>query len=344
MSGQARIQERVELPYAPDVPGLVFRGFRGEPDFQIMLDLINASKQIDRIERTDSIDDIAREIEHLNNCDPFRDMLFAEIEGQPVAYGRVQWFLDGECQWLGTHFGFLLPHWRRKGIGTAILRFQEEHLRQLSQDLLGEGLITPDTPRFFDATASDTEVGKEILLREAGYKPVRFSYSMVRPLSEPIQIAPMPEGLEIRRVHSDQLRLVWEAEKEAFQGHWGYIESTEKDYQRWLKDPINDPALWKVAWDGGQIAGMVLNFLDQKENEEYNRLRGWTEDISVRIPWRRCGLARALLTRSLQMFKDMGMDHAALDVDTQNSTGALDLYESVGFVVDKCHTTFRKKI
>jgi ribosomal protein S18 acetylase RimI-like enzyme len=55
-------------------------------------------------------------------------------------------------------------------------------------------------------------------------------------------------------------------------------------------------------------------------------------------------LARALLTRSLQMFKDMGMDHAALGVDTKNLSGALDLYQSVGFRVEKRQTAYRKKL
>jgi ribosomal protein S18 acetylase RimI-like enzyme len=225
-----------------------------------------------------------------------------------------------------------------------MLRHQEDHLRHISQNLLDKGVITEVTPRYFDTFASDTEIGKEVLLEEAGYKPIRFSYSMVRPLSRPVDVTPIPEGLEIRTVQPDQFRQVWEADQEAFRDHWGYVEGTEKDYQRWLKDPLNDPDLWNVAWDGDQVAGMVLNFLNRKENEEYNRLRGWTENISVRKPWRRRGLARALLTRSLLMFKDMGMDHAALGVDTQNLTGALDLYKSVGFVVEKRHTTYRKKL
>ena len=89
--------------------------------------------------------------------------------------------------------------------------------------------------------------------------------------------------------------------------------------------------------------GMVLNYLNEEENEEYNRLRGWTENISVRKAWRRQGVARALLTRSLQMFKNMGMDHAALGVDTQNATGALDLYKSVGFRVEKSFKVYRKE-
>jgi ribosomal protein S18 acetylase RimI-like enzyme len=209
---------------------------------------------------------------------------------------------------------------------------------------LDQGVIKEDTQRYFETYTSDTETDKEILLKKAGYEAVRFGYSMIRPFSEPINITPMPEGLEIRTVQPDQFRQVWEADQEAFRDHWGYIEGTEVDYQRWLKDPLMDPDFWRVAWDGDQVAGMVLNFLNEKENEEYNRLRGWTEDISVRRPWRRRGLARALLTRSLQMFKDMGMDHAALGVDTENTTGALNLYESVGFVVEKRHATYWKEL
>jgi mycothiol synthase len=344
MSVQTKDQVRINLPYAPDMPGLTFRGFLGESDYENMLAIINASKEADQIERTDSVEDIARGYEHLNNCDPYQDMLFAEVEGQAIAYGRAEWFIDEESKWLGFHFAFSHPDWHRKGIGTAILRYLEDHLRHISAELLDEGVITEDTPRYYDTYASDTEIGKEILLKKAGYKPVRYSYSMVRPFSEPVEISPLPEGLEIRTVKPDQFRQVWEADQEGFRDHWGYIEGTEKDYKRWLKDPHNDPDLWRVAWDGDQVAGMVLNFLDHEENKEYKRLRGWTENISVQKPWRRRGLARALLTRSLQMFKDMGMDHAALGVDTQNLTGALDLYTSVGFVVEKCHTTYWKEL
>jgi mycothiol synthase len=344
MATQVNQMERIELPYAPDIPGLIFRNFRGEADYAIMLDLINAGKEFDQIERTDTVEDIARNYQHLNNSDPFQDMIFAEIDDQPIAYGRVEWVVDEKGRWKGFHFVFSRPEWRQQGIGTAMLHYIESHLRQISQELLDEGVIAEDTPRFFETFALDTEVGKEALLKKAGYEPVRFGYSMVRPLSEPITVTAMPEGLEIRTVQPHELRQVWEADQEAFKEHWGYIRGTEEDYQHWLEDPLNDPDLWKVGWDGDQVAGMVLNFLNREENEEYQRLRGWTEGISVGKPWRRRGLARALLTRSLQMFKDMGMEHAALGVDTQNMTGALDLYQSVGFVVEKCETVYWKEL
>ena len=87
---------------------------------------------------------------------------------------------------------------------------------------------------------------------------------------------------------------------------------------------------------------MVLNFVDEDENAEYNRKRGYTENICVRRPWRRQGLARALLTQSIQMFQEQGYAEAALEVDAQNRSGALGLYESVGFHVVKEFTSYRK--
>ncbi len=113
MTAQTVSQGRIELPYAPDVRGLIFRGFQGEADYQNILDLINASKEPDQIDRTDTLDDIARYYEHLNNSDPYQDMLFAEVEGQTIAYVRVEWSIDEESKWLGFHLAFSHPDWRR---------------------------------------------------------------------------------------------------------------------------------------------------------------------------------------------------------------------------------------
>jgi ribosomal protein S18 acetylase RimI-like enzyme len=343
MAIQVKNQEEIVIAHAPRVPGLTFRRFQGESDYQKMLDLINASKVVDQIDRSDTLEDIARTYTHLNNSDPYLDMIFAEVYGETIAYGRVEWNLSDKDEWLGFVLAFLHPEWRRNGIGMAILRYQEDHLRAIAEEQLKKGELSESNVRYFETFTSDTEVGKDKLLTRAGYTADRFFFSMVRSLDEPVRITPMPEGLEIRTVAPEQFRQVWEADQEAFKDHWGYVPGTEEDYKRWLKDPLNDPELWRVAWDGDQVAGMVLNFLNRKENEEYNRQRSYTENISVRRQWRRRGLARGLLTRSLQMFKDMGMDHAALGVDTQNLSGALNLYQSVGFQVEKRHTMYRKK-
>jgi mycothiol synthase len=337
-----RVTDRITLPDAPPIPGLLFRRFRGDSDYPNILAAINGSKKADGVERADELDDIINTYTNLHNCDPYQDMVFVEVDGETVGYSRVEWNMNDDGELIGFQIAFLLPEWRRNGIGRAILHFTENRLREIADGLAAEGKVPSGAPRFFEGWSSDSEVGKEALYVKEGYQPIRYAFSMSRSLSEPVEVTPMPEGLEVRPVASEQYRTVWDASQEAFRDHWGYIPAPEEEYQRWLLSKEIRPDLWQVAWEGDQVAGMVLNFVNELENEEYGRKRGYTEGISVRRPWRKRGLARALLTRSLQMFKDMGMTEAALGVDAQNLSGALRLYESVGFKVYQRHTTYRK--
>jgi ribosomal protein S18 acetylase RimI-like enzyme len=87
---------------------------------------------------------------------------------------------------------------------------------------------------------------------------------------------------------------------------------------------------------------MVRNFIHTEYNERFGRKLGYTEDISVRRPWRKRGVARALISRSIKLHKDLGMTEVALSVDTENPSGALQLYESMGYKTTARETAFRK--
>jgi ribosomal protein S18 acetylase RimI-like enzyme len=199
-----------------------------------------------------------------------------------------------------------------------------------------------DIPRIYESYAADTEEAGTALLLSESYSAVRHFYTMVRPDLNKIPEAPIPPGLEVRPALPEHYQAIYEASKEAFRDHWGFSAEMEPTVEQWLDDPNFDPSLWQVAWDGDQVAGMVRSFIDRNENAEYNRKRGWTEDICVRRPWRRRGLARSLLAKSLHTLKERGMTEAALGVDTENPNGALRLYESVGFRPVKRFTTYQK--
>src|SRR5689334_20893504 len=79
-----------------------------------------------------------------------------------------------------------------------------------------------------------------------------------------------------------------------------------------------DTDLWVVAWDGDQVAGVVQNWIWPEENETLGVKRGWLEHVSVRRPWRRRGLGRAITKLSLERFREAGMTDAMLGMDTQN--------------------------
>ena len=70
--------------------------------------------------------------------------------------------------------------------------------------------------------------------------------------------------------------------------------------------------------------------------------RGWLEHISVRRPWRRRGLARAISAMAMRRVRDAGMEDAMLGVDSENPTGALGLYEDLGFEVFSRATAYEQ--
>ena len=109
-------------------------------------------------------------------------------------------------------------------------------------------------------------------------------------------------------------------------------------------DASHTPRLWQVAWDGDEVAGMVLPRVDEEANRGRDRKRGYTEHVFVRRPWRGRGLAKALLVRSLHVLRDEGMDEAELGVDSENDSGAFGFYQRMGYVTERTDIWFRKPL
>ncbi len=330
------MSDSIFIPNTPAIPGLTFRRLRGEADYPLMAALIAACKVADGVERSTNVDDIARTYRHLENCNPQTDMLFAEVDGQVISYGRLWWADQADGTYLYLPFGFLHPDWRGKGIGTAMWAAAESRLREIASS------HPQEAPKFFQAEPFETEKMLIALLESRGYQPARYETHMVHDLSKPFPEAPMPSGLEVRPVNPEQYRHIFDASNEAFRDHWGARDESDEQYQAGLEDPNFRPELWKVAWAGDQMAGVVHNFVDEKENTEYQRKRGYTEGICVCRPWRKMGLARSLIVQSMKMFKEMGMTETALSVDSQNLSGAFRLYEWCGYRKVKQQIIYRK--
>ncbi len=86
---------------------------------------------------------------------------------------------------------------------------------------------------------------------------------------------------------------------------------------------------------GSEIAGYSLTGIHPAEWEGLGFREGWIHQLGVRRPWRGRGIATALLRASATAFAAAGLEYATLDVDADNPTGAVRLYESVGFRASK---------
>jgi ribosomal protein S18 acetylase RimI-like enzyme len=104
-------------------------------------------------------------------------------------------------------------------------------------------------------------------------------------------------------------------------------------WSQWVERSRNfRPALSVVARDE---TGAVAAYIQSAEFDAVAEVTGVREAFVGKVgtlpDHRRQGLAGILLRIVLERYRDAGFDKAALDVDTENPTGALGLYESAGF-------------
>jgi ribosomal protein S18 acetylase RimI-like enzyme len=310
------------------VPGITLRPLRPPDDYRSMNSIANAMRAADGHDWATSDEQFRFFYEHLTNCDPTRDIVIAERDGAMVGYGRAFWEEEADGR-VYYPVAFIHPAASdRDALESGLIDLLEARIADIAR-------AHPPGPRRLRIEVGGSAPKVESMLEARGYRPVRWEHAMVRPTLDDLADAPLPAGLEIREVRPEHLRAIWEAAIEAFADSWGEpAATTEQDYERFASDPVEgDTSLWRIAWDGDQVAGMVRGFINADENQRYGRARGYCEHISVRKPWRRRGLARALIAATFPLLRARGMTEAALGVDTQNEHNALRLYESCGFVV-----------
>jgi mycothiol synthase len=322
---------------AERVPGLVLRPYAGEADVPDFVRIFNAEEAADGLDERLTVEGerawLSSPDEHF---DPRRDMVLAELDGRMVGAAWQVW-IDNRDGVLRDHrlSGVVDPEFRGRGIGSALLAHNERRARERSASL------PADRRGVYGAwSAVDRPASK--LLQRSGYEVVRWFFDMVRPTLDDLPEAALPDGLELRPVTPDQHLAIWRANREAFRDHWGGSDESEDAMRRYFEAPERDLTLWLIAWDGDEVAGGVFNEIPAAANAELGLQRGWLESVFTRRAWRRRGLARALMLRSLALLRERGMTSAALGVDADNPLGALGLYESAGFAAHERYNAWRK--
>jgi mycothiol synthase len=315
---------------AAEVPGLVLRRFRGEADVPDLVRVTNAALEADGIPERRTEAEAAVDLRHPTPAfDAAKDLVFAELDGVVVGHGRADWvdMTDGTREYRTG--GDVHPDYRRRGIGRAIMRMNLARLREIDAER------PTGQRRVFGLWTNERSIGAMALARSERFEPVRWFFEMERTGidRDPPEIPALPDGIDARPVELDRMWQFWLADVEAFKDHWGGFDASEENYRRWLERPTFRPDLVLAAWDGDEIAAGVVNTIYTAENEQLGMRRGWLDSVFTRRAWRRRGLAKALIARSIHLLAAEGMDTAMLGVDADNPSGALGLYESFGFTV-----------
>lgn len=230
------------------------------------------------------------------------------------------------------------PSHRSKGIGTALVKWA---------DWRGNQSLTkaPDgakVSQFQEIPSSNTKARD--LLEKNGYSTTRLNFWLEIELDKAPPEPKWPEGVELKTFneHAD-LRAVLCTTNEAFKDHWGYVEhDLEEDLKEWkhliANDPKYDPSLWFLAVAGEEIVGTCLGKSEMPDDPNM----GWLDALAVLKPWRKRGIATALLQHAFGEFYRRGKTRAGLGADAQNLTGAISLYKKIGMQVKHQFTILEK--
>ena len=321
--------------YIPKIDGLSLRTYEGTGDLPKMVEIHKNSQDHDRIdslsvmEYIPTIKDLESRL-HNDHTSPTRDLLIVELDNQVIGYSKVGWWTEADGTWLYIHTGFLVPEWRGKGIGTAMLHWSQDRIRAITSDhdTKGKGM--------FGSNATDSEIEKTKLLLDDGYHKVFTTIEMDFGLSQSVPGIAIPDGFKIQEVKPEHLRMIWEANNSVYSSRDFIRERTEDDYQEFADNPSNDYSLWQVAWHGDEIAGFVLSGVNNEKGEIL--------EVSTVEKYRRRGLAQALLTKNLSLLQQKEARVIRLHTSGDNVAGARSLYEKVGFKHVKDHVRYRKSL
>jgi len=236
-----------------------------------------------------------------------RDALVLLDGERVVAYGFLEdrgelWRIDA----------YVHPEERGRGLGTQLVAALEATATSRGARRIQNGVAEPD------------EAGHR-LLAGLDYRPVRVFRELRIDLDEPPEPPEWPEGLLPDEFDAERDAAAFHAaQQEAFADHW---EFRPLELARWrtvhVETAAFDPSLWRVVRAGDEVAAGAIC-----EADRYGG--GWICVLFTRRPWRSRGVGRALLRDALRKFGDRGEASVGLGVDAENTTGAFQLYESVG--------------
>ena len=251
---------------------------------------------------------------------PARDVLIAGINELPVGFTWLTRWTETPNLRVYLHRGFVAPAWQRKGIGRALLRWQEVH----SVELIAAD--PHDGPIVFGGNADENQTGNRALLLSEGYAVVFTNVWLELASLQALPEARLPTGIEWRRVGpSDVAAVLAELKK--------ILWDVDEDYAEF---EYCDPSLWCVAWSGDAIAGIAVHHI---------------EAATARTPWlavmpefRRRGIGKALLVEGLSRMRGRGATHARIFTNLNNPHRAIELYESLGYRIVQRLPRYRKPV
>ena len=312
--------------------GSAIRPYIPGQDDALWLDIVNRASA----EYPEFIPETLQDFE-LEKRGPWFDpagMMIAELAGRAV--GCADAYIDPKT---AEEHGYLegpwvLPDWRRRGVGTALTHAVLASLRTRGKTLARCWLREVPGPVAF--------------IERLGFSRIRIFNRMRHDLSVIPKDIGESRTVELVEVEpsEDTIQLVTRLNNEAFAEHFNFRPSTPEETRHHyiVAAERNEWLFTLIAKKEGEPVGFLLGGSDPAEVKHRGRNIGRLYVLGVLKPFRSQGIGKALLVAGLERLKSRSMTEAELGVDTDNTTGALHLYERLGFEVVRRAFVYQKRL
>lgn len=275
------------------------------------------------------------------NFDPARDIRLV-FAADNTLVGYIELWATANPPVHPWVWGCVHPDHERQGIGTALMTWAIDHAHNV-MDRVPEGARVS----VMVDTLTQNE-GAKHLFTNLGMTNVRHFWRMAIDLTDDLPAPVWPQNIRVVTgdVYGDALVPdAYRTVNEAFADHWGHVDrDVEEGVARWVhrseSDPNFDPSLWFIALDGDEIAGASLC----RHHVDDDPKMGWVDTLGVRRPWRRQGLAMALLRHSFHVLRERGQSKVGLGVDATSLTNATKLYTKAGMHVARQYDAYELEL
>jgi mycothiol synthase len=258
--------------------------------------------------------------------------------GTMVGYGVLTSRSEADPAHDMRYEGGVHPSYRGRELGGELLDWAEQAAVPLHIDR------HPGRPLSLSSSCLSRNAEAVALHEQRGYQPVRWFHAMVRDLSAALPDVVVPAGVRIAGYQQDMAEHARLVRNESFRDHWGSTETSAENWAYFLASDAFRPRFSFLAYEEHEPLGMLMSY----EYEAYNAKRGhrdlYISLVGARAPGRKRGIATALLTTAMSAARANGYDQASLGVDADSLTGAVRLYEHVGFTVAHTRIAYRKRL
>jgi mycothiol synthase len=260
------------------------------------------------------------------------------ISDQKREYLRQRWELPATGKWVAVDEGAV--------VGYAGLEEDQEFVHTAADPEVGDALLAHVEQqargrgfRHISATAVPEDVPLYVALQRNGYMLDREILRMWRMLGADLPQPVWPDDVMVRRYTSEDAVVV-QALLDAEYARWdeSYVARSHDGWLAFMTAHDDfDPELWFLVERDGEVVALALHW-------KASQGRGWVKDIVVRASERGRGLGKALLHHGFREYAKRGADRVGLKVDSNNPTGAPQLYERLGFVIDQRLGIWQKQL